>query len=101
MLGLLTNFFLLLAGGQTFPWTRTLERHDADTVVAEEEAATEEFPTVDGVGPTTCNCFSYPSVVQAAGGEIYVAYTYQRKTIKVVRVTEAWVRAGDRAPLCQ
>lgn len=36
---------------------------------------------------------AYPSVVQAEGGALHVAYSYRgRQCIKYVRVTEAWVR---------
>ena len=37
---------------------------------------------------------------EAEDGTIHIAYTYQRRTIKVTAVTEAWVRAAE-GPLCQ
>lgn len=40
--------------------------------------------------------YSYPTVLQTPNGDIHVAYTYNRWTIKYVRFTEGWVR-GDFA----
>jgi len=38
--------------------------------------------------------YSYPSVIQAAGGKIVVAFTYRRETIRVVRFDEKWIESG-------
>jgi predicted neuraminidase len=39
-------------------------------------------------------------MVQTTDGSLHVAYTYQRRTIKVTRISEAWIR--DRGGvLCQ
>jgi len=85
-------------GGETFPFTRLLESHPAPPSAA---SATTVGSKEQGVGPTSCDCYSYPSLAQSEQDEsIYVAYTYQRRTIKVSRVSEAWVRAVD-GPLCQ
>ena len=35
--------------------------------------------------------YSYPSILQARDGSIYVAYTFRRQTIKVVRFSESWI----------
>jgi predicted neuraminidase len=34
---------------------------------------------------------SYPSVKETADGAIHTAFTYHRRAIKYVRVTEQWV----------
>ena len=39
--------------------------------------------------------YSYPSIVQTHDGKIYVAYTYERRTIKIVRFDEKWI---ERVP---
>ena len=85
--------------GETFAFTRLLESHSAppSATTASSRAGSKE----QGVGPTSCDCYSYPSLAQSEhDASIYVAYTYQRRTIKVSRVSEAWVRAVD-GPLCQ
>lgn len=38
--------------------------------------------------------YSYPSILQARNGKIYVSFTYRRQTIKVVTITEDWIRKG-------
>jgi hypothetical protein len=35
--------------------------------------------------------YSYPSILQTSDGSIYVAYTFRRQTIKVVRFSESWI----------
>lgn len=40
--------------------------------------------------------YSYPSILQAHDGSIFVAYTFRRETIKVVRFSEFWIE--DAAP---
>jgi predicted neuraminidase len=36
--------------------------------------------------------YSYPSIMQTGDGEILVAFTYRRQTIKVVSFSEEWIR---------
>jgi predicted neuraminidase len=38
--------------------------------------------------------YSYPTVMQRSDGNIMVAYTYRRQTIKVVVLDENWIRQG-------
>jgi predicted neuraminidase len=41
--------------------------------------------------------YSYPSIMQTRDGEILVAFTYRRQTIKVVSFREDWIRHGSTA----
>jgi len=45
------------------------------------------------------NEYHYPSVIQSADGAIHVTYSYfteAGKSIKHARLSEDWVKAGDR-----
>ena len=105
-------------GGATFPVTRILESHGATatatrgTAAGSATAATTTAgagaagagagdlglgglglgSSLGGVGPTDCDCYSYPTLVQTADGAVHIGFTYQRKTIKVTSVSEAWIR---------
>ena len=65
--------------GETWPWSRELEG----------------FPKRQGSG-------QYPSMIQAANGDIHIVYTHDNvaefgprmRTIKHARFNEAWVKAG-------
>ena len=85
-------------GGETFSATRLLENHVPSKVAA--AATAHDTVQIDGIGPTSCDCYSYPTMEQTADGAIHVAFTYQRRTIKVSRISEAWVRAAN-GPVCQ
>ncbi len=61
---------LSVDGGKTWPWVRDVEIGRAG----------EEY--------------SYPSIVQAQDGEIYLSFTYRRTTIKVMSFWEDWVKHG-------
>ena len=58
-------------GGRTFPVKRALQVHDDNQTVVEE--------------------YSYPSLLQTEDGNIHIAYTYGRLTIKYVRVQQCWI----------
>lgn len=60
-------------GGASWGASRNLQVHDDNST------------NVSGVE------YSYPSVLQTPDGNIHVAYTYDRQTIKYVRFTESWV----------
>lgn len=85
-------------GGVTFTNTRVLELHPP---TAERQATAASSAVVwagsadgvGGIGPTSCECYSYPWVTQGPDGVVHIAYTFQRRTIKYNRVTEAWLRA--------
>lgn len=38
--------------------------------------------------------YSYPSIAQTRDGHVHLAYSFLRKTIKHVRLTERWIRSG-------
>jgi predicted neuraminidase len=68
-------------GGQSWRFVHDLETGRPGYGMAERDAKTpgrEEY--------------SYPSVMQRADGKIMVAYTYRRQTIKVVVLTEDWIK---------
>ena len=87
-------------GGATFPIQRLLESHSAADHEDNGAVPATAAPSVSGVGPTTCNCYSYPTLAQSADGFIHIAYTWQRRTIKYTRVTEVWIR-NSTGQLCQ
>lgn len=64
--------------GKNWPYRRVLEAGQKSVA----DSAREEY--------------SYPSIIQDPSGEIDVAYTYLRKTIKFVRFSERWVLSGPR-----
>ncbi len=41
--------------------------------------------------------YSYPSIMETKSGEIMVAFTYRRQTIKVVSFREDWIKQGGTA----
>jgi predicted neuraminidase len=71
-------------GGSTWPWIKDLETG--------RSAGQGNGIPADKV---TDDEYSYPSVLQDASGEIIVAYTYRRETIKAVRFDENWIKQGN------
>jgi predicted neuraminidase len=65
--------------GNTWKWVRDIETG----------CTTEQHPSADDEEE-----YSYPSVLQDEAGNINVAYTFKRKTIKVVRFEEDWIKQG-------
>ncbi len=69
--------------GKTWSYTRHLELDQRDLKIATKS--------------------SYPSIIEGAGGEIHVIYSFHRKdvkdgpseTIKYARIDESWIKAGD------
>jgi predicted neuraminidase len=72
---------LSLDGGITWPYVRDVEKgrpgYGLDQQTPKEPGREE---------------YSYPSILQTRDGEILVAFTYRRQTIKVVSITEDWIR---------
>ena len=72
---------LSLDSGKTWPFVRDVEEGRPGYGLAQQspkEPGREEY--------------SYPSIMQTRDGEILVAFTYRRQTIKVVSITEDWIR---------
>ena len=75
-------------------------RHSLVAALSEDEGATwraRRHLDGDPLQPSP-NQYHYPSVIQTRDGAIHVTYSYftpAGKSIKHVRFSEAWVRAGD------
>ncbi len=75
---------LSVDGGNTWPYVRDVEEGRPGYGLAEQspkEPGREEY--------------SYPSIMQTRDGEILVAFTYRRQTIKVVAISEDWIRQSS------
>jgi predicted neuraminidase len=69
--------------GKTWPYVRDVEVGRAGFGLAQQkpkEPGREEY--------------SYPSIMQTSEGEILIAFTYRRQTIKVVSFQENWIKHG-------
>jgi len=69
--------------GKTWPYVRDVEVGRAGYGMDEQklkEPGREEY--------------SYPSIIETRDGEILVAFTYRRQTIKVVTFREEWIKRG-------
>jgi predicted neuraminidase len=75
---------LSLDGGASWPWIRDIET-----------GKSAETPIGPPAGHPKHEEYSYPSVLQNPRGKIYVAYSYNRETIKVVRFDEKWIKRGQ------
>jgi predicted neuraminidase len=78
--------------GQRKPLTIALSQDDGNTwnwLRDIEIGTTEQHTSADDEQE-----YSYPSVLQDQTGKINVAYTFLRKTIKVVRFEEDWIKQG-------
>jgi predicted neuraminidase len=71
--------------GAHWRWVRDLEPGHPG------EAGQADWSATDKPGAEE---YSYPSLLQGWDAKIYVAYTYRRYTIKVVRFAEAWIKQG-------
>lgn len=76
--------------GKTWKYARDIE-------VGRPELG-EESGAIRGAGREE---YAYPSVMQARDGKIYAAFTFRRETIKVVALTEDWIRKGGTTGLYQ
>ena len=66
-------------GGFTWPYYRDLE---------DKELSSDSGSSVE---------YSYPSLLQTSDGYIHISYTYNRDTIKYVRIKETWVYAKSES----
>jgi predicted neuraminidase len=69
--------------GDTWGWIRNIEtgRPSATTAMEKEKKPGREE-------------YSYPSILQDPDGQIDLAFTYRRETIKFVRFPESWIKKG-------
>lgn len=77
---------LSLDDAKTWPYVRDMETGRPGYGLAQQtpkEPGREEY--------------SYPSIIQTREGEILVAFTFRRQTIKVVSVREDWIMRGNSA----
>ena len=70
---------LSVNAGTTWDWVRDVERGRLWIKWNDDETADE---------------YSYPSIIQAMDDVLYLSYTYNRKTIKVMRFREGWIKRG-------
>ena len=71
-------------GGKTWGWVR-----DVETGTPGQDAA---YDLPDKVGHDE---YSYPSIKQGPDGNLHMAYTFRRATIKYVTFSEQWIRDGS------
>jgi len=74
--------------GDTWPFRRMLEPDNGYN-------GTFNTEVVLGMNKTRYIEHSYPTLLQDPKGDIHISYTYNRQTIKYVRVTEEWIRLGN------
>jgi predicted neuraminidase len=77
---------LSLDDGKTWPYLKNLEAGRPGYGLAEQtpkQPGREEY--------------SYPSIIQTHNGEILVAFTWRRQTIKIVSITEDWIMQKSTA----
>ncbi len=74
---------LSMDGGKTWPYVRDVE--EGRTGYGRAEQARKDPGREE---------YSYPSILQTRSGEILVAFTYRRQTIKVVSISENWIKHG-------
>jgi predicted neuraminidase len=66
-------------GGKTWPWVRDVENGNSRPALAPDEDPE----------------YSYPSISQMAAGNVVVAYTFRRETIKYMTFDEQWIKEGS------
>jgi predicted neuraminidase len=73
-------------GGHTWGWVRDIETGEPRAGELPADPLKKDDPGREE--------YSYPSILQGADGQIVVAYTYRRLTIKVVIFSEGWIKNG-------
>mmetsp|Transcript_19130 Transcript_19130/g.36609 ORF Transcript_19130/g.36609 Transcript_19130/m.36609 type:complete len:447 (+) Transcript_19130:316-1656(+) len=81
--GVLALVFNNLQGGARTPLSIALSGDSGST-----------WPYVRDLDTTPGGDFSYPSIIEGADGLIHVTYTYNRESIKYIRVSSEWVKHG-------
>lgn len=71
---------------------QTANRDKLALSLSRDEGATWTAPKL--VEDSAGGEFSYPALLQARDGMVHLAYTWQRKTIKHLALTPAWLEAG-------
>jgi predicted neuraminidase len=69
--------------GASWPWVRDIETGNLSSLEIDSRGKQKVHEE-----------YSYPSLLEDAQGKINVAYSYNRKTIKVVRFEEEWITQG-------
>lgn len=73
--------------GKTWSFVRDIETRDPD--FGKQFSGLSDKPGREE--------YSYPSIMQMPSGQIGVAYTYRRQTIKFVEFDENWIKQGSTA----
>jgi predicted neuraminidase len=77
---------LSIDNGDSWKWIRKVEPG---------RSASSSFPEKITPGPEE---YSYPSVLQDPDGQIDLAFTFRRETVKFLRFSEDWIQKGSSAP---
>lgn len=77
-------------GGDTWPHYRDLEHTTTTTTTTTTNAAPITTTSATRMRMKEAE-YSYPSIMQTTDGYIHISYTYNRETIKYVRLKESWV----------
>mmetsp|Transcript_27784 Transcript_27784/g.71510 ORF Transcript_27784/g.71510 Transcript_27784/m.71510 type:complete len:448 (+) Transcript_27784:69-1412(+) len=89
--------------GHTWPHIADLESTEAENSEADQHDSHHgvcEVPRASEQGMENGPEYSYPTVMQSSDGNIHVSYTWLRKTIKHVVVTEQWIRGSRHSAGC-
>jgi predicted neuraminidase len=82
--------------GATWSWVRDIETGNktpespVPQVIAGVTLDEDERQKFNG----HMNTYEYPAILQTASGEIMVAYSYHRRTVKAVIFSEGWIKEG-------
>lgn len=77
-------------------WTHLHNIEVGRCLAADDPAVHEPLPKT-----TDREAYSYPSILETGTGEIMIAYTWRRETIKVVEFPEAWLEQASDGLDCR